>query len=112
MSVLCFKKLCFSRYPSHARIWVAPIHSGLVDQKKIDYDRAMDDWYHFVDETQTFYGVDMSSLSKPFTEEQRKYYLEVGVISFRKIETVRSIIPYTNYGLYIIFLVVFALLLK
>ncbi|TMW96398.1 protein arginine N-methyltransferase PRMT10 [Solanum lycopersicum] len=66
-------------YPSHARMWVAPIRSGLVDQKKIDYDRAMDDWSHFVNETKTFYGVDMGSLTKPFTDEQRKYYLQTSL---------------------------------
>ncbi|GAB2289229.1 Protein arginine N-methyltransferase prmt10 [Dionaea muscipula] len=63
-------------YPSHARIWVAPIRSRLTDQKMNDYEGAMDDWFCFLDETKTFYGVDMSVLTKPFTEEQRKYYLE------------------------------------
>lgn len=92
MLVLWFKKLWFSRYPSHARMWVAPIRSGLVDQKKIDYDRAMDDWSHFVNETKTFYGVDMGSLTKPFMDEQKKYYLQVDAISFSFMQTVWFII--------------------
>ncbi|XP_073282024.1 protein arginine N-methyltransferase PRMT10-like isoform X1 [Primulina huaijiensis] len=63
-------------YPSHARMWMAPIRSGLVDQKMKDYEETMDDWHCFVNETKSCYGVDMGVLTKPFTEEQRKYYLE------------------------------------
>lgn len=42
-----------------------------------DYESSMDEWSNFVDETKTDYGVDMSVLSKPFSEEQKKYYLQV-----------------------------------
>jgi hypothetical protein len=56
---------------------MAPIRSGLADQKISDYEEAMDDWYHFTNETKTYYGVDMSVLAKPFSEEQKKYYLQV-----------------------------------
>lgn len=56
---------------------MAPIRSGLVDQKVSDYQETMDDWYNFTNETKTNYGVDMSVLTKPFSEEQRKYYLQV-----------------------------------
>ncbi|KAK3210842.1 hypothetical protein Dsin_015548 [Dipteronia sinensis] len=63
-------------YPSHARMWMAPIRSGLGDQKMNDYEGAMDDWYSFVKETETVYGVDMRVLTKPFSEEQKKYYLQ------------------------------------
>ncbi|KAL2228961.1 UNVERIFIED_CONTAM: Protein arginine N-methyltransferase PRMT10 [Sesamum indicum] len=66
-------------YPSHARMWMAPIRSGLVDQKMSDYEGAMEDWRSFVDETKTFYGVDMSVLTNPFTEEQKKYYLQTSL---------------------------------
>lgn len=72
----------FIRYPSHARMWIAPIRSGLGDQKMSDYRSAMDEWYGFVDETKTYYGVDMSVLTKPFSEEQRKYYLQVSSLFF------------------------------
>lgn len=58
-------------------MWIAPVRSGLVDQKKGDCDGAMDDWFNFVEDTKTYYGVDMSILTKPFNEEQRKYYLQV-----------------------------------
>ncbi|GAV72845.1 PRMT5 domain-containing protein [Cephalotus follicularis] len=66
-------------YPSHARMWVAPIRSGLGDQKKNDYEGSMDDWHSFMDETKTYYGVDMSVLTKPFSEEQKKYYLQTSL---------------------------------
>lgn len=66
-------------YPSHARMWMAPIRSGFVDKKMSDYEGAMEDWYAFVDETKTYYGVDMSVLTNPFTEEQRKYYLQTSI---------------------------------
>lgn len=68
-------------YPSHARMWVAPIRSGLGDQKQHDYEGAMDDWYSFLKETKTYYGVDMSVLTRPFSEEQKKYYLQTSLWS-------------------------------
>lgn len=66
-------------YPSHARMWLAPIRSGLGDQKKGDYEGAMDDWFCFLGETKTYYGVDMSVLTKPYSEEQKKYYLQTSL---------------------------------
>lgn len=67
----------FHRYPSHASMWVAPIRSGLGDQKSNDYESSMEDWYRFTDQTKNYYGVDMSVLTKPFSQEQKKYYLQV-----------------------------------
>ena len=58
-------------------MWVAPIRTGQGEHKKGDYDSSMEDWYNFLDETKSSYGVDMSVLSKPYSEEQRKYYLQV-----------------------------------
>lgn len=66
-------------YPSHARMWVAPIRSGLGDQKQNDYESSMEEWYRFTDETQAYYGVDMGALTKPFSEEQKKYYLQTSL---------------------------------
>lgn len=42
-----------------------------------DYESAMRDWYRFVDDTKSDYGVDMNVLSNPFSEEQKKYYMQV-----------------------------------
>ncbi|KAK4481205.1 hypothetical protein RD792_012087 [Penstemon davidsonii] len=66
-------------YPSHARMWLAPIKSTLVDQKMNDFEGSMDDWYCFIDDTKNYYGVDMSALTKPFTHEQKKYYLQTSI---------------------------------
>ncbi|KAK1417270.1 hypothetical protein QVD17_26396 [Tagetes erecta] len=66
-------------YPSHARMWLAPIRSEVADQKMGDYQGSMDDWHEFVTETKSFYGVDMSVLTKPFSEEQKKYYLQTSL---------------------------------
>lgn len=60
-------------------MWLAPIRSGLVDQKKNDYEGAMEDWYNFLSDTKTYYGVDMSALTKSFSDEQEKYYLQVNL---------------------------------
>ncbi|CAN0900271.1 Protein arginine N-methyltransferase PRMT10 [Linum grandiflorum] len=64
------------RYPSHARMWFAPIRSELVNRKENDLEAAIDDWYNFVEDTRDCYGVDMGALTQPFTDEQRKYYLQ------------------------------------
>ncbi|KAI3771605.1 hypothetical protein L6452_02771 [Arctium lappa] len=66
-------------YPSHARMWLAPIRSGLADHKMSDYEGSMDDWHGFLKETKAYYGVDMSVLTKPFSEEQKKYYLQTSL---------------------------------
>ncbi|KAM0974532.1 hypothetical protein EV1_017484 [Malus domestica] len=66
-------------YPSHATMWVAPIRTGLGDQKSNDYESSMDDWERFTDETKNYYGVDMSVLTKPFSQEQKKYYLQTSL---------------------------------
>ncbi|CAA0833669.1 Protein arginine N-methyltransferase PRMT10 [Striga hermonthica] len=66
-------------YPSHARMWMAPVRSGIVDHKMNDYEEAMKDWHSFVNETKTYYGVDMSVLTNPFNQEQRKYYLQTSI---------------------------------
>ncbi|KAF8406976.1 hypothetical protein HHK36_006097 [Tetracentron sinense] len=80
MCVMAFPKSSgFVRYPSHARMWVAPIRSGLGDQKTSDYESSIHDWECFLNETKTYYGVDMSVLTKPFCEEQRKYYLQTSL---------------------------------
>ncbi|KAI7733994.1 hypothetical protein M8C21_014332 [Ambrosia artemisiifolia] len=66
-------------YPSHARMWLAPIRSDIADQKMNEYEGCMDEWNGFVRETKSSYGVDMSVLTKPFSEEQKKYYLQTSL---------------------------------
>lgn len=72
-----WRKFGTCRYPSHARIWLAPIKSHLIDQKRDHFDGGMEEWHGFVDDTKNSYGVDMSILTESFTEEQKKYYLQV-----------------------------------
>ncbi|KAI5073454.1 hypothetical protein GOP47_0011467 [Adiantum capillus-veneris] len=66
-------------YPSHARMWVAPIRSGLGKAKLQDYENVMVDWDSFIQDTNDYYGVNMSVLTKPFQEEQKKYYLQTAL---------------------------------
>ncbi|KAL8502948.1 hypothetical protein ACS0TY_021899 [Phlomoides rotata] len=66
-------------YPSHARMWMSPIRSGLVDQKMNDYEGSMVDWHNFLNGTKTYYGVDMGVFTKPYGEEQQKYYLQTSI---------------------------------
>jgi hypothetical protein len=58
-------------------MWLAPIRSGLTDQKMDDINCAMNDWHSFVQETEAHYGVNMGVLTKAFREEHDKYYLKV-----------------------------------
>lgn len=66
-------------YPSHARMWLAPIRSGQGEQKLLDYENAVTDWNNFIEDTNDFYGVDMSILTHPYCEEQKKYYLQTSL---------------------------------
>ncbi|OAY67091.1 Protein arginine N-methyltransferase PRMT10, partial [Ananas comosus] len=68
-------------YPSHARMWVAPIRSGLGDQKIDDFEREMNEWHNFVDETEAHYGVNMNALTKAYRAEHEKYYLKTSMWS-------------------------------
>nr|CAD1822179.1 unnamed protein product [Ananas comosus var. bracteatus] len=68
-------------YPSHARMWVAPIRSGLGDQKIDDFEREMNEWHNFVDETEAHYGVNMNALTKAYVQNMKKYYLKTSMWS-------------------------------
>ncbi|KAL2630577.1 hypothetical protein R1flu_015263 [Riccia fluitans] len=66
-------------YPSHARMWVAPVRTGILEQKQQEYEHAMADWSTFLQDTNLHYKVDMSCLSNPYKEEQQKYFLQTGL---------------------------------
>ncbi|WZZ72441.1 hypothetical protein YC2023_083811 [Brassica napus] len=53
-------------YPSHARMWFAPIKSNMADPKKNDLDGAIADWDNFSDEIKTYYGIDLERFNKYF----------------------------------------------
>ena len=58
-------------------MWLAPIRSNRADRKKNEFDGALTDWDNFSDEFKSFCGVDMNVSTKPLTEEQEKYYIQV-----------------------------------
>ncbi|XP_078169977.1 protein arginine methyltransferase 10 [Carex rostrata] len=66
-------------YPSHARMWLAPIRSGLTDQKMDEVNCSMNDWRSFTAETESYYGVNMSVLTKAYREENEKYFLKTSL---------------------------------
>ena len=71
---------CFAgviRYPSHARMFLAPMQTSLGERKLQEYQHAMSDWGRFTEDTSDQYGVDMRVLNDPYREEQRKYFLQV-----------------------------------
>ncbi|EFJ04382.1 hypothetical protein SELMODRAFT_267887 [Selaginella moellendorffii] len=68
-------------YPSHARMWFAPIKTKLVEQKNQEYQKSLADWSYFAQELNEAYGVDMSTLTMPYHEEQKKYYLQTSLWS-------------------------------
>ena len=85
-SVICahdlFLKPTGIMYPIHARMWLAPIRSGQGEKKFLDYENAMGDGNNFIEDTNDFYGVDMSILTQPYSgEQQKKYYLQTSLWS-------------------------------
>ncbi|GBG71689.1 hypothetical protein CBR_g9102 [Chara braunii] len=66
-------------YPSHARMFLAPMRSALADQKMQEFQHSMADWDRFVLDTREQFGVDMSCLAKSYEEEQKKYYLQTSL---------------------------------
>jgi hypothetical protein len=58
-------------------MWLAPIKSGLGEHKMQDFDNSMHDWANFSQNTKHAFGVDMSTLTNSYREEQIKYFLQV-----------------------------------
>ncbi|GJP54711.1 hypothetical protein CLOM_g13762 [Closterium sp. NIES-68] len=67
-----------SLFPSHARMWVAPVHSSLWEGRMGEYRSSMGDWSSFVRGTREDYGVDMAVLDHTYDDEQKKYFLQTG----------------------------------
>ncbi|XP_039123404.1 protein arginine N-methyltransferase PRMT10-like [Dioscorea cayenensis subsp. rotundata] len=63
-------------YPSHARMWIGPIRSGLSKQQWNEFENAMSHWHDFANEMKSQYGVDMNVLLKPYREENERYHLK------------------------------------
>jgi len=64
-------------YPSHAKMYLAPIQlESDLRQKFQDYSNAMDGWRHFTNSTKSKFGVDMHCLGKLYQQEQSEYYMQ------------------------------------
>jgi protein arginine N-methyltransferase 1 len=63
-------------FPSHASVYLAPIRMGHHARQQGQHDEAVEDWYGFVDETQSLYDLDLSCLNKQFEDETVDYFLQ------------------------------------
>ena len=61
-------------FPSHARMFLAPIRTNASHQRAAEYQRAMEGWGEFNEDMKQFYGVDMACLTDTFGAEQKEYY--------------------------------------
>lgn len=61
-------------YPSHARMFMAPIRTPLTNQRQADYKGALYGWEEFLLDMKQYYEVDMTCLSSDYDKEQKEYY--------------------------------------
>eukprot|EP00889_Picochlorum_renovo_P001333 jgi/Picre1/28363/NNA_003769.t1 len=57
-------------YPSHARLYMAPIRTNLTSQRSFAFMNSMENWASFVSDMHNYYGVDLDCLSEDFRKEQ------------------------------------------
>lgn len=62
-------------YPSHARLYFAPIRSGQTQQRLADFQNSMGGWGDFLGDMQRFYGVKLDCLNDEFRQEQQEYFM-------------------------------------
>lgn len=61
-------------YPSHARMFLAPIRSGQCRQRHCDFQASMEGWAEFLDEMKQYYNLDLDCLSDDYRKEQQDYF--------------------------------------
>jgi protein arginine N-methyltransferase 1 len=61
-------------YPSHARLFMAPIRSQIAAQRSADFQTSMHGWGDFIADMREMYGVEMDCLSDDYRKEQKEYY--------------------------------------
>ena len=66
-------------YPSHARMFMAPIRSQLSAQRSAEFGNSMRGWGDFIEDMRELYGVEMDCLSEAYRKEQREYYSQTSV---------------------------------
>ena len=62
-------------FPSHAKMYLAPIRTQTSAKKREDFEDSCVGWDEFADQTLQNYGVDMRSLTETFEQEQREFFL-------------------------------------
>jgi protein arginine N-methyltransferase 1 len=65
-------------YPSHARLFWAPIRTQESAVRKEEFDRIMDHWEWFLLDMKNLYNIDMDVLTKSYSLEQKQNYLGGG----------------------------------
>jgi len=61
-------------YPSHARMYMAPIRTNLTAQRNSAFIHSMENWADFIADMKQYYDVALDSLSDDFRKEQIEYY--------------------------------------
>ncbi|WIA11620.1 hypothetical protein OEZ85_011724 [Tetradesmus obliquus] len=62
-------------YPSHARMFMAPMRTNASAGRINDFQNAMYGWSEFLKEMKGFYQVDLDCLSESYRKEQKDYYM-------------------------------------
>lgn len=65
-------------YPSHARLYWAPIKTSEGSVRKEEYDRIMEHWEWFLIDMKSKYSIDMDPFTKDYMVEQKQNYLGGG----------------------------------
>ena len=65
-------------YPSHARMYMAPVRTTLTASKNLAFLNSMEDWSGFIRDMKSYYNVSMESLSEDYRREQLEYFTRTG----------------------------------
>eukprot|EP00873_Tetraselmis_striata_P039979 jgi/Tetstr1/460243/TSEL_000478.t2 len=71
-----FMKPGGAMYPSHARMYYAPIRTNTAQQRRGEYHNLLEGWGEFESDMMQNYGVDLSCLGSAYDQEQRDYYID------------------------------------
>lgn len=67
-----------SLYPSHAKMYMAPVRTTLTAQKNMAFLNSMEDWSGFIRDMKNYYNVEMDCLSEDYRKEQLEYFTRTG----------------------------------
>jgi protein arginine N-methyltransferase 1 len=63
-------------YPSHAKMYMAPIRTNASYHRSSELDNAMEGWKEFTGDMKEYYDVDLTVLTDTYKREQADYYLQ------------------------------------